>query len=126
MHRPFFGCNDGVHAVDLAKGERKLLGLPLFQVVSVTGLAVTEDGARLFVVTQRAIFTVDSRIGATSSLVAVSQSFGALRAGPVTSDATRSGQFSYVMGCVIDEATRSLLMAEYLTHQIVRLRGVDV
>jgi hypothetical protein len=59
-------------------------------------------------------------------LFAIAPGAQSFRAGPVTSDATRSGQFSYVMGCVIDEATRSLLMVELESLRIVRLRGVDV
>jgi hypothetical protein len=115
-----------VHAFDLAKGESAVLPLPVPQVSSVTGLAVTEDGARLFVVTQHSIYTIDLRTGTSSELVRGAYAYGAFRAGPVTTDPGKMGRFSYVMGCVIDKVTRSLVMVEYETHRIVRLRGVDV
>jgi hypothetical protein len=122
--RLFVGCLDGVHACDLAKGERKFFALSASP-YGIAGMAVTEDGARLFAVIKDGVRTVDLRTGACAVLVPTN-SGSQFRAGPVPAGGGKSGRFAYVMGCVIDKATRSLLMVEYQTHQIVRLRGVDV
>jgi hypothetical protein len=53
----YVGCRDGVHAFDLAEGKRT--HFPIVQ--TITGLAVTEDGARLFVVAPQTVSVLDLR-----------------------------------------------------------------
>jgi hypothetical protein len=121
--RLFVGCTDGVHAFDLTEGKRTRFefdGNPF-----IRALAVTEDGARLFVVTSPAIHAVDTRTGASTTLITMVDG-ACFRAGPVTSDKRTTGRLEDVAGCVIDKATRSLVMCEYTANRIVRLRGVDV
>jgi hypothetical protein len=92
----------------------------------ITGMAVTEDGARLFVVLKDSVHTVDVRTGTCALLVSPNSGSASFRAGPVTAERDKSSRFDYAMGCVIDKSTRSLLMVEYQTNRIVRLRGIDV
>jgi hypothetical protein len=44
----------------------------------------------------------------------------------VTRSDDSSAWFGYVGGCVIDKATRSLLMVENGFYRLVRLRGIDI
>jgi hypothetical protein len=67
---------------------------------------------------------LDTRTGATIGPPALP--IDQFRTGPVTSDPQTTGGFVRALGCVIDKATRSLVMCEFSTHQIFRLRGVDV
>jgi hypothetical protein len=85
---------------------------------------VTEDGARLFAVAPHAVHLIDTRTGAVTPLI--SGSTGEFRAGPVTSDKETTGGLKCAIGCVIDEATRSLVMCDYFAHRIVRLRALFV
>jgi hypothetical protein len=53
----YVGCDDGVHAFDLAEGKRKQFPLPL---IGMTALTVSEDGARLFAVSPPVIHVIDT------------------------------------------------------------------
>jgi hypothetical protein len=123
--RLFLGCTDCVHACDLANGKREFFPFPVSS-DGITGMAVTEDGARLFSVQKDGVHTVGLRTSACAVLVPSNSGYATFRAGPVTADVDKSGRFDFAMGCVIDRATRSLLMVEHQAQQIVRLRGVDV
>lgn len=120
--RLYVGCYDGVHVFDLDKGERK--HFPLTECNNVTGLALTEDGVRLFAVSAYAVDMVDTVTGACTSLMRGSD--GRFRAGPVTSRQQTAVGFSFAKGCVIDNATRSLVLCDDNAHRVVRLHGVDV
>jgi hypothetical protein len=111
--RLFVGCGEGVHAFDLAEGKRSFFQLPITD--QVTGLAV-EDGKRLFALTPQAIFMIDTHSGAVASLWS-----GAGRS-RTSSELT----ILFGMGCVLDLATRSLVLCDYNANTIVRARGVDV
>jgi hypothetical protein len=116
-----------VQAFELAQGQRKrfLLAKPSPNDPDVTGLALTRDGNRLFVVCKQTVCVIDIRTGAITPLVTVPLYWG-FRAGPVTSDPETSGGFTCAMGCVIDEVTRSLVLCDYAPHRLVRLRGVPL
>jgi hypothetical protein len=118
--RLYVSAGNELHAFDLAEGERKHFAIAGFE--RITGLAVSEDGARLFIVTPQSASVLDTRTGASTPLITVS-AVGGFRAGPVTSDEQTSGGFSFARGCVLDESTGSLVMCEHLVHRIVRLRG---
>jgi hypothetical protein len=106
-------CPDGVHAFDLTRGERKCfaLGTPYRRPF---GVAVTDDGARLIVVTEQAVCAVSTRSGAMTLL-----SGG-------NGDSDDQYTLGIALGCVLDKATRSVVMCDYDESLIVRLRGVDI
>jgi hypothetical protein len=116
----YVGAGDGVHVFDLDAGERKLLAV---RAAPTSGLALTEDGARLFAVGTAGIDVIDTRTGARTVLVGPGDMF---RAAPVTDSAKTSGGFVYPIGCVIDTATHSLITVDYTFPRVARLRGVDV
>jgi DNA-binding beta-propeller fold protein YncE len=119
--RLYVGCKRDVHAFDLTAGKRKCLVLPSASTF-VSGLAVTRDGTRLFAVTPQTVFVIDTRTGASTPLRSAST-------GPVpvasAKDMETAAAFSLTnaRGCVIDEATQSLVLCETQFHRIVRLRG---
>ncbi len=127
--RLYVGCDDGVHAFDLASGERRCMqildpreGFPSY----FTGLTLTEDGTRMYVIIAGyAVCMVDTRTGAYIVLVsgAVNRRF---QDGPITSDMEKTGRFNHAIDCLIDKATRALVLFDYNAKRIVRLRGVDV
>jgi hypothetical protein len=137
--RLYIGCDGGVHAFDLSAGERQLL-FPLPTLPggmsssehTVTGLAVSHDGARLFVVATTIVFMVDLRTGSATPLVGVpsdsmSMGMGGGSVAGLDGSGPQAGyELRYAEGCVIDELTRSLVMSESDAARIVRLRGVDV
>jgi hypothetical protein len=58
----YVGCSDSVHVFDLARGERSRLEMDREGRESrVTGLAIREDGARLFAVIAGGVFMWDTR-----------------------------------------------------------------
>jgi hypothetical protein len=75
-------------------------------------------------VSTNAVHAVDLRTCTTVALISV-QTGGWYRAGPVTNDKETTGGFAEALGCVIDEATRSLVMCDYGANRIVRVRQVD-
>jgi hypothetical protein len=103
--RLFVCCDDGVHAFDLAEGRRTCFSTR-HPDDRLTGLAVTEDGTRLFATAVTALFMFDTRTRAVTML-----SIGRLR---------------YAIGCVIDSVTRSLVICDHHNHTVVRMREVDV
>ncbi len=121
----YVGCRDGVHVFDLEEGKRKHLPWPVPN--GIQALVLTEDGTRLFAVSTDAVDMVDARTGARTGLFNIPIGHvGHFRAGPVTSDPQTTGGFEDAMGCVIDKATRSLVMCDFGANRIIRLRGVDV
>jgi hypothetical protein len=92
--RLYVSSKSAVHAFDLTSGE-----------CTVTALAVTDDGARLFVVGCESLSVVNTRTGAFTVLTRFEAD---------------------VRDCVIDKATRSLVMTDYDGRKIVRFCGVDV
>jgi hypothetical protein len=114
--RLFVSCRDGVHAFDLMEGEHKHFAFdPLG---NITGLAVTDDGGRLFAVTRGTVLLVDAHSGAVTALTSPSS--------PGASSRPSDVQLSFGRGCVLDAATGSLLICDYNANTIVRARGVDV
>jgi hypothetical protein len=69
-----------LHAFDLTEGVRKRFELS--DPRTINGIAVTEDGARLFVVTVNAVHVVDTRTGACAPLTISVATGGPLRVGP--------------------------------------------
>jgi hypothetical protein len=57
----YVGCDDEVLAFDLANGERKRF--PCDGAQPISGLAIAEDGARLFVVTDQTVSLLDTQTG---------------------------------------------------------------
>jgi hypothetical protein len=103
-----YACSrDGVHAFDLATGEGQLLlddGWP-------TSITLTEDGTALFVLHRgAAISRVDTRTGHSVQILTESDDL------PLSS----------LLCCVPDPLTRSLVLSNGNTRQIVRLCGVDL
>jgi hypothetical protein len=105
-----------VHAFDLTKSERKHFAFDPSD--KIARLAVTDDGARLFAVSDSRIFLVDAHSGAVTAL---SRGNSADRGRRISDQYLNFG-----MGCVIDAATRSLVICDYTANAIVRIRGVDV
>ncbi len=110
--RLFVGCADGVHVFDLSTGERQH-----FPIEDVTGLALTEDGARLFAGGERGVYMVDTRTGDCTAIIG---------GGTVTNDPQTARRFGFAGGFIIDKATRSLVLCDYEGQRIVRLRRVDI
>ncbi len=111
--RLFVGCEGGVHAFDLEKGVRESF---YFNAPSrTTGLALTDDGTRLFVVQYHTVAVMDTRTGVFTTL------FGAANYRRQTTRCV-----DYMTGCVIDKATQSLVICDCEANQIVRFRGVDM
>jgi hypothetical protein len=122
--RLFVGCEDGVHVFHLAEGKRQHFPL---SIGACNGLAVNEDGARLFVVSNGWVAAMDTQSGASTVLVNPPPS----PKNSVSQQQQQQPQSGVVLschsrGCVIDRATRSLVMYDIVTRQIVRLRGVGV
>jgi hypothetical protein len=124
--RLYVGCGRGVvHEFGLSEGKR-------WQYITktdadaateeVTGLAVTDDGARLFAVNKSAVHLIDLLTGNVTCLV---KGKGTLTAGPVT-DGPDRGHLNEAGGAVIDPVTRSLLMVDFRDHRLVRLRGIEL
>jgi hypothetical protein len=76
--RLFVGCTDGVHAFDLMGGKRQHFQ-PKRTMGCVTGLAVTDDGARLFAVGVRGIHMFATRTGAATELASALRPVGRRR-----------------------------------------------
>jgi hypothetical protein len=112
--RLYVSCDDGVHVFDLAQGHRARFSLSLPS--SITGLAVTDDDTRLFVVAGSVVGVINTRTGAVTELLPERD--------PARPKAPRA--LGHGMGCVIDSATRSLVICDYNAYRIVRLRGIDV
>jgi hypothetical protein len=111
--RLYVACRDGVYALDLATGHKVLFSGPDF-VSGPPALALTADGAHLFAVTRAFVFSYNTRTGEGIAIYA-----DAHFEGPVIE------RYSLI-GCVIDEVTRSLVMTDSKGHGLVRLRGVEV
>jgi hypothetical protein len=101
----YVGCGDGVHVFDLTCGERKCFAKT--DNYSITGLALTDDGARLFAVGGGGVLRFDTSTGAISVCASLCAD-------------------TLPMGCVLDPATRSLVLCMYSAHVIMRVRGIDV
>jgi hypothetical protein len=110
-----------LHAFDLSEGLRRQFSFSP-KCRSINGIALTEDGARLFVVTIDGVHVLDTRTGDIAQLIVSGESV--FRAGPVTSDPRTTGRFAYATGCLLDEATGSLVVCDHDSHRIARLRGV--
>jgi hypothetical protein len=61
-------CDDGVHAFDLQAGTRRVFQLDPHS--AVHGLAVNEDGTRLFAVSPGIVYVFDMRTGTRTALIA--------------------------------------------------------
>ncbi len=122
--RMYVGFSDEVHAFDLAKGERQHFVVTGRHYVS--GLVVSEDGAWLFAVGASGVDRLDAITGACTELVSIEGDNRRSRAGPVTDDPATTGRFGHITDCIIDRATRSLVMCDFDANRIVRLRGVDL
>jgi hypothetical protein len=97
-----------VHSFDTVRGERKHYPFTV-GADTATGLALAEDGARLFLATKYTLQVLDLRTGTFTVLAA-----------------RQSALYSDGMGCVMDKATRSLLVCDHGGHRVVRIRGVDM
>jgi hypothetical protein len=121
----YVGCGDGVYGFNLTQRTRRHFPKSaLMSQRTITGMAVTEDGARLFVVAQHFIEVMDTRTGVFTTLVRAIRS--ALSTGPVTSDPATSSGVHCVIGCLLDQATRSLILSDAAANRIVRLRSIEV
>jgi hypothetical protein len=119
-------CGKALHIFDLQSGQRT--EIPASQFGPAAAMAVTEDGVRLFEVRPRTVCVVDLRTGVRTALVHGRYWVTKLmigRATPPDLD-TPCAALLTASGCVIDRATRSLVMCHSQSHQIIRLRGVDV
>jgi hypothetical protein len=100
----YVGGFGGITAFDLDRGQRHSWPLPERSVASI---ALSEDGTRLFGVASPAVlFVLDTQTGRHTTLV-------------------RSDGHEW-HGCVLDKLTRSLVICQFDSHSIVRVRGLDV
>jgi hypothetical protein len=108
--RLFVGYRNGVFAFDLQSGEKKRFDVEIG--VGASGLAVTEDGARLFAVySSSAVYSVDTRTGVVDT---------------VRGSECGAETLGSLFGCLLDPQTRSLICSDHVGHRIVRLRGIDI
>lgn len=117
----YVGCANGIYAFDLVKGERRYLSA---DVTYYTGLAVTDDGTRLFAVNLTSVNMFDTHTGVRTTLIPIIS--GRIRAGPITNDRHTTGGFGRAYGAVIDKTTQSLIMCDSNAHQIIRLRDINL
>jgi hypothetical protein len=116
--RLFVGCDDGVHAFDMVQGEHKHFRV---RTGPVSGVAVTDDGARLFAVQTSGLLCVDLATEKVTTLISGIPQFRALRVGPQA-----QGEFEYCASCVIDAQSRALIICDQNARRLIRVRGVDV
>jgi hypothetical protein len=115
--RLFVGCSEGVSAFDMVTGEQKHFRV---ESGSVTGVAVTDDGARLFIVHTHSVSCVNLATEKVTSLISGIPQFRALRVGPET-----PREFEYCASCVIDAQSRALIICDQNARRLIRVRGVD-
>jgi hypothetical protein len=115
----YVGCGARLDVFDLTEGVRKRWKLPITE---IRALAVTQDGARLFALSPKNAHVIDTATGKTTALIPFRDGDGPVT---FTSDKTTGGLGIDAMGCVIDEATRSLIICDFIAHRIARVRQVD-
>jgi hypothetical protein len=98
--RLFVGSKNGVDVFDLTKGERKLLP-PKGAIAPIGGLAVTDDGTRVFAGASGRVLMFETGTGAMTEVLSTA--------------GLRGFRWAHGIGCVIDNATQSLVISDYLS-----------
>jgi hypothetical protein len=114
----FVGCGDGVHSFDLARGgERKHFVIP-GRHLWITALALDDRSGSLFAMTEMGeISRIDLRSGSVTELIARGD-IGRLC--PEIRKHSNSG----LSDMLYDARTRSLIVSDFTTRRILRVRGI--
>jgi hypothetical protein len=123
--RVFANSRERVLRMDLTTGEATS-----WMVTNelVTGLAVADDGVRVFVLTHQTVSVLDTHTGDVSMLLAPNLWADGFQAGPVRGPQENGwgrARLLHSSTCLIDRDARALLISGYLSHCIVRLTGIE-
>src|SRR5688572_1173402 len=99
-----------VHLYDLAKGHVSSWTMPM----TVTGLSLTDDGVRVFVVCTHSVMELETQSGQVTTLFE-----------PVDEHAERPpGALGFATGAAIERASGALVVCDQSGQCVVRVTGI--